>query len=72
MAYMPSLQTVIIRATTPPTLYGKDTHGTTALHSNWYGSESATFYVPADSVNTYKAASGWSGLGNRIQAITNQ
>ena len=70
--YMPSLQSVIIRASTPPTLYGKDSGGNIVLHSNWYGSDNVIFYVPAESVNAYKAASGWSGLGSRIQAITNQ
>jgi len=69
---MPSLQSVIIRATTPPTLYGKDSAGNIRLDSNWHDSNNVIFYVPADSVNTYKAASGWSGLGSRIQAITNQ
>lgn len=70
-AYMPSLESVIIRATTPPTLYGTN-NGAIVLHSNWYGSDNVIFYVPAESVNAYKAAAGWSMLGSRIQAITNQ
>ena len=69
---MPSLQSIIIRATTPPTLYSKDSAGNIRLDSNWYGSNNVNFYVPAGSVNAYKAAAGWSGLGSRIQAITNQ
>ena len=68
---MPSLESVIIRATTPPTLYGTN-NGAIVLHSNWYGSDNVIFYVPTESINAYKAASGWSMLGDRIQAITNQ
>ena len=71
-AYTPSLESIIIRATTPPTLYGKDSTGNIRLDNNWYGSNNVIFYVPAESVNAYKAAAGWNMLGNRIQAITNQ
>ena len=34
-----------------------------------YGSFSQTIYVPAESVDAYKAASGWSMFANIIQAI---
>lgn len=70
--YMPSLESIIIRAITPPTLYGKTATGVVDLTCNWAGSENAKFYVPAESVNAYKAASGWKSLGDRIQPITNQ
>ena len=67
--YMPSLQSVIVRATTPPTLYGKNDQGGTALNSNWQDSVNAIFYVPAESVSAYRSAPGWSSLGTRIQPI---
>lgn len=47
----------IFESTTPPTL------GTSSLRDNL----NATIYVPAEAVETYKAA--WSGLATRIQAI---
>ena len=53
------LMGVTIEATTPPTL------GNNAL-SGYF-----PIYVPCDSVNTYKAASGWSSYASRIQAIPN-
>lgn len=53
------LTSITINATTPPTL------GSNAL----VGTNDSPIYVPADSVNTYKAASGWSSYASRIQAI---
>ena len=51
---------IICRATTPPT-----------LGSNAFGNIPSTcaIYVPAESVDTYKAASGWSNRADYIQAI---
>ena len=46
-------------STTPPTLYEYDLDNT----------NDCPIYVPAGSVETYKAASGWSEYANRIQAI---
>lgn len=54
-----SLVSVTVLATTPPTL------GNDALPS----SSELKIYVPAESVNTYKAASGWSEYENQIEAI---
>lgn len=54
------LASLIVRATTPPTC------GTSIL----YGSlNTGKIYVPAESVEDYKAASGWSSYASRIQAI---
>lgn len=50
---------LVVEATTPPTL------GTNALPN----SESLAIYVPTASINTYKAASGWSDYANRIYPI---
>jgi hypothetical protein len=53
-----SLQKLTINRTTPPT-----------ANSNAFGEMSGTVYVPASSVDTYKAASGWSSIASKIQAI---
>lgn len=54
-----SLTSVTINATTPPTL------GYMAFDNTNY----CPIYVPSGSVDTYKAASGWSDYASRIQAI---
>ena len=53
------LISVTAKATTPPSL------GASALSST----NNCPIYVPADSVDAYKAASGWSDYASRIQAI---
>ena len=58
-AYCVNLASVTVKATTPPTL------GADALTST----NNCPIYVPAASLNTYKAASGWSTYASRIQAI---
>lgn len=55
-----SMQSITVEATTPPTLYDKNV---------FYNTNNCPIYVPAESVDTYKAASGWSGLASRIVAI---
>lgn len=55
-----NLTSVTVKATTPPTL-GSDVFSGT--HS------SLVIYVPAESVDAYKAASGWSTYADKIQAI---
>lgn len=55
------LTNVTVNATTPPTL-----GGTTAFQNT----NNCPIYVPSASVETYKAASGWSTYASRIQAIT--
>ena len=54
-----SIEKITILATTPPTL-GK---------SNFTNTNNCPIYVPAQSVEAYKAASGWSTFTDRIQAI---
>lgn len=55
-----NLKSVTILATTPPTL------GTSVFYSTH---NDLVIYVPAESVETYKAASGWSSYASKIQAI---
>lgn len=55
-----SLTSVTVEATTPPTL------GAAAFDQT----NDCPIYVPAASVETYKAASGWSTYASRIEAIT--
>ena len=54
-----NLISITCKATTPPTIDNPFDNG------NNY-----PIYVPATSVNTYKAASGWSKYASRIQAIS--
>lgn len=51
---------IIIKATTPPAL------GTGAFDNQQYNQP---IYVPAASVNAYKASPGWSAYSSRIQAM---
>ena len=54
------LTSVICQAITPPTL------GQNA----WFGlGKTIPIYVPAESVDAYKAATNWSTYADRIQAI---
>ena len=55
-----SLATLTVQATTPPTL------GTGALSG---ANTNLVIKVPSASVDTYKAASGWSDYASKIQAI---
>ena len=60
--YNSSLTSFTCRATTPPTL-GNNVFG-------WGGAPAnLVIYVPAESVEAYKAASGWSAFADKIQAI---
>ena len=58
--YCSSLTSVTVEATTPPTL------GTNVFSDT---SANLAIYVPAASVETYKAASRWSTYASKIQAI---
>ena len=60
-AYMPILTSVTVESTTPPTI-GTD------IFSIFAGS-TLVIYVPAESVEEYKAANNWSRYASRIQAI---
>ena len=54
------LESVTVNATNPPTL------GSSIFR---YVTSAYKIYVPSESVDTYKAASGWSSFASRIQAI---
>ena len=54
------LTSVTVETTTPPTLGDSNVFGNT---------NNCPIYVPSASVDTYKAASGWSTYASRIQAI---
>lgn len=54
------LTSITVNATTPPTLVGNNVFDNTG---------NAPIYVPAASVNAYKAASKWDEYASRIQAI---
>lgn len=58
-----TLQSITVNATTPPTLSGSSQY-----QYAFYGT-TCPIYVPAESVDTYKAASNWSTYASRIQAI---
>ena len=55
-----SLTSITVNATTPPTL------GNRAFQKT----NDCPIYVPSQSVDVYKSASGWSGYASRIQPIT--
>ena len=55
-----SLASLTVEAATPPTLSGGVFENT---------SSGFVIYVPAELVDTYKAASGWSNYASKIQAI---
>ena len=55
-----SLTSITVNATTPP-----------ALASGALDGSTCPIYVPSQSVNAYKSASGWSNYASRIQAIPN-
>ena len=57
--YCTGLTSVTIEAATPPTLGG----------DVFFDTNDCPIYVPSASVETYKAASGWSDYASRIQAI---
>lgn len=59
LGHCESLKRVVVRATTPPTL------ATGFLYNN----STALIYVPAESIQAYKEAEGWSSFASRIYAI---
>ena len=56
-----ALTSVTVQATTPPAL--------SSSSSAFVNTNNCPIYVPSTSVETYKAASGWSDYASRIQAI---
>lgn len=61
--YGSSLASLTVEATTPPTL------GVLALDGTAIYNYQGNIYVPAESVNVYKAASGWSAFADMILPI---
>ena len=61
--YNGNLESVTVKATTPPTL---------DFGVFFNGSSNPVIYVPAESVDAYKSASGWSYYANQIQAIPSE
>ena len=59
MDYCYDLETLTIKAVQPPSIKNSLTHNTPLT----------TIYVPAQSVDAYKTASGWSSFSSIIQAI---
>lgn len=53
------LTSITVEATTPPTL----------KNANAFSLTNCPIYVPSESLNTYKSASGWSSYASIIQAI---
>ena len=58
--YCISLTSITVEATEPPTLSNANAFTNT---------NNCPIYVPAESVDAYKAATNWSNFANRIQAI---
>lgn len=61
-AYCANLQSILVHATTPPIMTKLNIYA-------FQGTNDCPIYVPAESVDAYKAASGWSSYASRIQAI---
>lgn len=61
--YCTNLQSVSVRAATPPVIDNFFFDSTPIANGN------GTIYVPSASVNAYKSASGWSAYADRIQPI---
>lgn len=62
--YCSNLQTITVRATTPPTI------DTFFFDSTPIANGNGTIYVPSASVNAYKTATGWSTYSDRIMSIS--
>ena len=59
---LPNLTTVIFRGSTPPTC--------TSTSASFWISDSATFYVPDNSVSAYQSATVFSNYASRIRGIS--
>lgn len=67
-AYNSNLSKAYIYATVPPTINGNYSSDTKSVFDN--ASSDLIVYVPAESVDAYKSASGWSSYADKIQAIS--
>lgn len=63
------LQSITCYATTPPELEIHTTSWGTSGYMNFSSTGNCPIYVPAASVDAYKAATGWNTYASRIQAI---
>lgn len=61
----PYLETVIVRAITPPTMYSVD-----RVYDFNRSNPTYKIYVPDQSVQAYKEATGWSDMANRIHPLS--
>ena len=61
ISFLPSLTTLILKPSTPPT------YGDNSIYSL---PAAAKFYVPSASVSTYREAVGWVGYASRISPIS--
>lgn len=66
-AYNSNLSKAYVYAIVPPTIKGNYSSDTKSVFDS--ASSSLIVYVPAESVNAYKAAAGWSLYADKIQAI---
>ena len=57
--YCTGLTSITVESTTPPTI----------VSGSFGYTNDCPIYVPPESVDAYKAASGWSNYASRIQAI---
>lgn len=62
-----SLQSITVKATTPPSFSFVFT--TTDHPNEFYNTNDCPIYVPAEAVEAYKSAKGWSTYADRIQPI---
>lgn len=65
--YCSKLESVTIESTTPPTM-GHTVYGTLEAFDN--NKDGRKIYVPAESVDIYKSAEGWSKYADYIESIT--
>lgn len=63
-----ALQSITIKATTPPT-GTTNMFGTASAFAKYNDNQGAKIYVPAASLEAYKAATGWSAYASYIEAI---
>ena len=61
--YCTGLTSVIVRAMNPPTISGSE---------QFYNTNDCPIYVPNESVDVYKSATGWIEYADRIQAINSE
>ena len=63
------LTSITVGIETPPSLYQTCDDDDYCWYDNFDNTNNCPIYVPSASVETYKAAKGWSKYANRIQAI---